>query len=219
MSAIHFKFFATNNDDEYEALINGLKLDLEVGVMNLIVRSDSELVVNQVNEGFQARGPRTELYMRCAQHLLNFFLSTRLESVPREENSNADALAKMGSQMDSVQLGQIPLGIQEIPSIPEVEVFQMQEVPRESWMTPIHNYIQTGAVPEDKLQAQRLRYQAAKYVEYDGVLYKRGFNQPLLRCVDMEEGNYILREVHKGIYGNHSGGGSLALKVLRQGYY
>ncbi|XP_074336586.1 uncharacterized protein LOC141673743 [Apium graveolens] len=134
--------------------------------------------------------------MRCAQRLLKKISNARLESVPREENSNADALAKMGSQMDSVQLGQILLGIQEIPSVPE-----------------------TGAVPEDKLQARRLRYQAAKYIEYDGILYKRGFNQPLLRCVDMEEGNYILREVHEGICGNHSGGGSLALKVLRQGYY
>ncbi|XP_074362906.1 uncharacterized protein LOC141703225 [Apium graveolens] len=168
MSAIHLKFYATNNDAEYEALINGLKLALEVGAVNLIVQSDSELVVNQVNGGFQARGPRTELYMRCARRLLGKFSSARLESVPREENSNADALAKMGSQMDSVQLGQIPLGIQEVPSIPEVEVCQMQEIPKENWMTPIHNYIQSGAIPEDKLQARRLRYQAAKYVEYDG---------------------------------------------------
>ncbi|XP_074342761.1 uncharacterized protein LOC141680432 [Apium graveolens] len=157
--------------------------------------------------------------MRCVQRLMERFGNARLESVPREENSNADVLAKMGSQMNSVQLGQIPLGIQEIPSILEVEVFQIQEIPRESWMTPIHNYIQIGVVPEDKLQARRLRYQAAKYVEYDGVLYKRGFNQPLLRCVDIEEGNYILGEVHKEICGNHSGGGSLPLKVLRQGYY
>ncbi|XP_074372209.1 uncharacterized protein LOC141712961 [Apium graveolens] len=97
MSAIHFKFYATNNDAEYEALINDLKLALEVGAVNLIVRSDSELVVNQVNGGFQARGPRTELYMRCAKCLLGKFSSARLESVPREENSNADALAKMGS--------------------------------------------------------------------------------------------------------------------------
>ncbi|XP_074342428.1 uncharacterized protein LOC141679979 [Apium graveolens] len=57
MSAIHFKFYVTNNDAEYEALINGLKIALEVGVVNLIARSDSELVVNQVNGGFQARGP------------------------------------------------------------------------------------------------------------------------------------------------------------------
>ncbi|XP_074322902.1 uncharacterized protein LOC141659874 [Apium graveolens] len=111
ISTIHFKFYVTNNDAEYEALINGLKIALEVGVVNLIARSDSELVVNQVNGGFQARGPQMELYMRCAQRLLEKFGSARLEGIPREENSKADALAKMGSQMDSIQLGQIPLGI------------------------------------------------------------------------------------------------------------
>ncbi|XP_074342062.1 uncharacterized protein LOC141679464 [Apium graveolens] len=117
MSAIHFKFYVTNNDNEYEALINGLKIALEVGVVNLIARSDSELVVNQVNGWFHARGPRTELYMRCVQRLLQKFRSAKLKGVPREENDNADALAKMGSQMDNVFLGQVPLGIQEIPSI------------------------------------------------------------------------------------------------------
>ncbi|XP_074327344.1 uncharacterized protein LOC141665262 [Apium graveolens] len=88
------------------------KIALEVGVVNLIARSDSELVVNQVNGEFQARGPQTELYMRCVQRLLRRFGSAKLEAMLREENGNADALAKMGSQMDIVSLGQIPLGIQ-----------------------------------------------------------------------------------------------------------
>ncbi|XP_074352022.1 uncharacterized protein LOC141691181 [Apium graveolens] len=84
MSAIHFKFYATNNDAEYEVLINGLKITLEMGVRNLIVKSDSELVVNQVNGGFQARAPRTELYLRCTQRLVGKFREVRLECVPRE---------------------------------------------------------------------------------------------------------------------------------------
>ncbi|XP_074342998.1 uncharacterized protein LOC141680768 [Apium graveolens] len=109
MSAIHFKFYVTNTDAEYEAL--------EVGIVNLIARSDSELVVNQVNGGFQAWGPQTGLYMRCAQRLLEKFGNARLESIPREENRIADALEKMGSQMDNIQLGQIRLVIQEIPSV------------------------------------------------------------------------------------------------------
>ncbi|XP_074327932.1 uncharacterized protein LOC141665845 [Apium graveolens] len=100
MSVIHFKFYATNHDAEYEALINGLKIALEMGVRNLIARSDSELVVNQVNGGFQARGPRTELYLRCTQRLIGMFKEVRLECVPWEKNSNADALAKMGSQQE-----------------------------------------------------------------------------------------------------------------------
>ncbi|XP_074377629.1 uncharacterized protein LOC141719147 [Apium graveolens] len=157
-----------------------------MGVWNLIAKSDSKLVVNQVNGGFQARGPWTELYLRCTQRLVGKFKEVRLECVSREKNSNADALEKMGSQHEAVLLGSIPLEIQEIPSIPEVEAMQVEEAPKKTWMTPILAYIYKGALPEDKFKARRLRYQAARYVVYDEVLYKRGSNQPLLRCVDEE---------------------------------
>ncbi|XP_074362002.1 uncharacterized protein LOC141702212 [Apium graveolens] len=177
MSAIHFKFYATNNDAEYEALINGLKISLEMGVRNLIAMSDSELVANQVNGGFQARGPRTELYLRCTQRLIGMFKEVRLECVSREKNGNADALEKMGLQQEVVLLGSIPLEIQEIPSIPEIEIMQVDGTPKETWMMPILAYIHKGILPEDKFKARRLRYQAARYVMYDEVLYKRGFNQ------------------------------------------
>ncbi|XP_074377928.1 uncharacterized protein LOC141719447 [Apium graveolens] len=82
MIAIYFKFYVTNNDAEYESLINGLKISLEMGVRNLIAKSDSELVVNQVNGGFQARGPQTKLYLRCMQRLIRKFKEVRLECVP-----------------------------------------------------------------------------------------------------------------------------------------
>ncbi|XP_074347670.1 uncharacterized protein LOC141686541 [Apium graveolens] len=59
--ATHLAFHATNNDAEYEALINGLKLDLEMKVENLNVFSDSMIVVYQINGGYQAKGPRTDL--------------------------------------------------------------------------------------------------------------------------------------------------------------
>ncbi|XP_074348627.1 uncharacterized protein LOC141687297 [Apium graveolens] len=130
MSAIHFKFYATNNDTEYEALINGLKITLEMGVQNLIIKRDSELVVNQVNGGFQARGPQMELYLRCTQRLIGKFKEVRMECVPREKNSNVDALEKMGSHQEVVLLGSIPLEIQEIPRIPEVEVMQVDGLPK-----------------------------------------------------------------------------------------
>ena len=52
-------------------------------------------------------------------------------------------------------------------------------------------------------------------------LYKRGYSQPFLKCVTTKEGDYILREIHFGVCGNHSGGQALALahKALRKGYY
>ena len=48
--ALRFKFKASNNEVEYEALIIGLKLAKEVRVKRLKVFSDSQLVVNQTNE-------------------------------------------------------------------------------------------------------------------------------------------------------------------------
>ena len=53
----------------------------------------------------------------------------------------------------------------------------------------------------------------------DEVLYKGGFSQPYLRCLASDEANYVLREVHEGACGNHSGARSLVHKVVRAGYY
>ncbi|KAL0398238.1 UNVERIFIED_CONTAM: hypothetical protein Sradi_2167100 [Sesamum radiatum] len=53
----------------------------------------------------------------------------------------------------------------------------------------------------------------------DGQLYKRGFSQPFLKCLTPEEGDYVLREIHEGICGNHIGGRALAGKALRQGFF
>lgn len=94
----------------------------------------------------------------------------------------------------------------------------MVEIAEEkTWKTPIWEYIQKGILPEDKSEARKIKYKAARYTAYEGSLYRRGFNQPLLKCIAGEECHYVLREVHQGICGNHSGGSSLAQKILRQG--
>ena len=53
----------------------------------------------------------------------------------------------------------------------------------------------------------------------DEVLHKKGFSQPYLRCLAPDEENYVLREVHEGACGNHSGARALVHKVVRAGYY
>ena len=116
-------------------------------------------------------------------------------------------------------LGVIPLEIQYQPSIPKIEVLDVEVEEPNLWTTPIQEYIANRTLPTDKYEARKLRYKAAQYVIYDGVIYKRGFNRPLLRCVAGIRCEYIMREVHEGICGNHSGGASLAHKILRQGYY
>ena len=51
------------------------------------------------------------------------------------------------------------------------------------------------------------------------VLYKRGFSRPYLRFLSHNEADYVMREAHEGICGNHSGARSLVHKLIRAGYY
>ena len=86
-------------------------------------------------------------------------------------------------------------------------------------MTPIISYLKDGSLPERKDEARRLRVRSARYVLLNDILYKRGFSQLYLRCLSPDKANYVLREVHSGACGNHSGARSLIHKVVRVGYY
>jgi len=50
-------------------------------------------------------------------------------------------------------------------------------------------------------------------------LYKRGYGQPLLKCVTIEQTQYIIKELHEGICGYHFGARTMATRVLRAGYF
>ena len=86
-------------------------------------------------------------------------------------------------------------------------------------MTPIVSYLKDERLLEGKDTARKLRIRSARYVLMEEILYKRGFSQPYLRCLAPDETNYVLREVHEGACGYHSGARSLVHKLVRAGYY
>ena len=59
-------------------------------------------------------------------------------------------------------------------------------------MTPVILYPKEGVLPEDKKKARLLRLKVEHYMLYDNQLYKREFLTPLVKCVDLEQGNHIL---------------------------
>ena len=52
-----------------------------------------------------------------------------------------------------------------------------------------------------------------------GILYKKGFSHPYLRCLSSEDVDYVMREVHEGICRNHLGSRSLVHKLILEGNY
>ncbi|GKV00639.1 hypothetical protein SLEP1_g13303, partial [Rubroshorea leprosula] len=106
------------------------------------------------------------------------------------------------------------------PSFVKPRVMEISTDPdTPSWTDPILSFLRDGIVPEDRQEAMKLRRKASRYTLVDGVLYKRSFSLPLLRCLNPYEAEYALREVHEGVCGSHVGARTLAHKVLRQGYY
>ena len=78
-------------------------------------------------------------------------------------------------------------------------------------MTLIIQYLRDSLLLEDKTKVRLLKLKVVGIYEK---LYRRGFSTPLLKCVDLEEENYILWEIHEGVCGNHARGQSLAHKAL-----
>ncbi|CAL8114521.1 unnamed protein product [Prunus armeniaca] len=88
-------------------------------------------------------------------------------------------------------------------------------------MSPIYAFLMNGTLPTDKSLARKLRYRSARYTVINDVLYRRGFTTPYLKCITTEQEDYVLREIHGGVCGDHSGSRSLAslsTGVLLDGY-
>ena len=86
-------------------------------------------------------------------------------------------------------------------------------------MDPIWDYLVEGTLPSDPKEASKLKARLARFIIHQGTLYKQGFFTPILKCLGKQDVDYVLREVHEGICGNHIGAWTLAGKTLRQGYY
>ena len=95
--ALKFGFQASNNEAEYEAVIAGLNLAYSLEVDQLEVCSDSQLVVRQIEDTYEAKSGRMILYLKQVWDLLKKFVMVQVRHIPRAENSRADALEKLAT--------------------------------------------------------------------------------------------------------------------------
>ncbi|GJV83751.1 reverse transcriptase domain-containing protein [Tanacetum coccineum] len=95
--AMRFRFEATNNEAEYEALIAGLRIAEQMGVKNLQANVDSRLVANQVNGFYTAKESGMVQYLNKVKTLAKSFKEFSIKQIPRSENKKADALSKITS--------------------------------------------------------------------------------------------------------------------------
>jgi ribonuclease HI len=83
----------TNNVAEYTAIIRGMEKALDLGVKDLAIKGDSNLVVQQLLGKFRVREPRLRPLLMRVQDLARQFHTIDVQWVPREQNKKADALS------------------------------------------------------------------------------------------------------------------------------
>ena len=100
----------------------------------------------------------------------------------------ADSLAKYASTGEAQLLGLVPVEVLSTPSIDEMDIDWTMTISqeRESWMTPILEYLHDGSLPESSREREKLLRKASRFVIQDSRLYRRGFSMPLLQCVTKE---------------------------------
>ena len=95
-----------------------------------------------------------------------------VKHIDREDNSNADALAKLATSRDAELLCLVPIEIIPEPSIVKRDLVGAIDL-ESSWIDEIVVYLKEDKLPEDREQARRVKYHAEHYLLLNDKLYKR----------------------------------------------
>jgi len=132
---------------------------------NIQVFSDSQLIINQVQGEYQAKDDSMIQYLAVAQRLIKKFKCCKITQIPREQNSQADALANLGSALETNSQMSTPLLVLQCPATleePQSEVISSIEEDK-TWMTPLVRYLENDILQEDSKEARKIKKQAARY--------------------------------------------------------
>ncbi|XP_049394584.1 uncharacterized protein LOC125858841 [Solanum stenotomum] len=217
-----------NNVAEYQALIVGLEMAVDMKQLNLQVFGDSQLVINQLLGSYEVKKPELRPYHDYAQKLIGWLGDVTLQHVRRTENKKVDALAALASTLTLPDQTQVTICKKWIVPPPNEEeciknefnhFVAASEAVKEEWRQPIIDYMCYGILPDDPRRRTDIRRRAPRFLYYKDTLYRRLFEGVLLRCLGEEEAIHALQEAHSRVCGSHQSGPKLHFHIKRMGYY
>ncbi|XP_009784278.1 uncharacterized protein LOC107783815 [Nicotiana tabacum] len=188
----------TNNVAEYQALILGLEMAVEMRQLQLHIFGDSELVINQLLGSYKVKKPELRRYYDYAQKLIGWLGNTQITIcqkwiVPPDENEDEESkLERLVAVAEAVKV---------------------------DWRQTMIDYLCYGILPEDPRRKTEIRRRALCFLYYKDTLYRRSFEGVLLRCLGEDEATQAMREAHSGVCGSHQSRPKLHFHIKRMGYY
>ncbi|KAK2965398.1 hypothetical protein RJ640_001475 [Escallonia rubra] len=155
--AFQIEKYCSNNQVEYEALIIGLEILLDMHITTVQISGDSQLVIKQLNREFKCNAPDLEMYFSIATYLLAIFDDVTITHSFRINNSSANVMAQLASGL------KVPEGVDGqwvkvskcLPVIndryKDLEMVDPIDTVQNDWRTSIIQYLQN---PESRANGQ-----------------------------------------------------------------
>jgi hypothetical protein len=150
-------------------------------------------VAGQVEKEYMEREPELVKYLDTVRALERRFQGFTLKHIPRAENAEADELVKAAANNLPIPEGAF-YQILHVPTTQAIaKAFKTVLVTEsEDWRQLITDYLNNVHHSEDEASTVRMAAKARSYTLVDGILYKKGVLQPLLKCITQNEGKELL---------------------------
>ena len=149
--SLRLDFSATNNEAEYETLLEGMAMVQRISGKFIKLFSDSRLVVGQVRRELEAKDERMQGYLSQVKCLQLKFDSFDLLHVLRSGNAHVDSLAMLATS-SAQHLPQIIL-VEDLHRPTKArkvaQIYHIRVVP--SWMDSIVRFLKEDILPEEKI--------------------------------------------------------------------
>ncbi|XP_050875241.1 uncharacterized protein LOC127078864 [Lathyrus oleraceus] len=210
----------TNNEAEYESLITGLEILLELGARNVEIMGDSELVIKQVSKEYRCIKENLVMYFVVTVRLLKRFEQVNLQHIPRQENQRANDLAQEASgyktsrnqdeeiqvrkKIQATTLSPSNLEIMKLGAVDKnhFEILTIDDEGRSDWRRPLVDYLRNPVGSTDR----KIKYRALSYVLVNDELFKKTVEEVLLKCLGESEAYVAVSSTHSGACGAHQAG-------------
>ena len=154
--SLRLYFSSTNNETEYEALLEGMAMVQRMGGKSIKLFSDSRLVVGQVRGEFETKDERMQGYLNQVKCLQSKFDSFDLLHIPRSGNAHADSLAMLATS-STQDLPRVILVEDLYKPSRTGEMIQINQIRAgPSWMDSIIRFPKEDILPEEKIEADKI---------------------------------------------------------------
>jgi hypothetical protein len=151
-------------------------------------------------------------YLAEVRRLEKFFDGFEVRYVPRVDNRDADHLAWIASSRaptppDVILERLTKLSVKETEPSEDTCFMVIDGSDQQSrcdWMSQITSYLENRPLADDNAEIERIAPKSRMYHLIDGVLYRQGANDMMMRCISKDEDIQLLRDIHSGVCGAYS---------------